>query len=853
MESVTVKTSTQDINSDTAIDRARAIANSFREPPSTETSSRRIRSQSSPLSPKPSSSPPIPRSPISPSPPNSPPSRSISRSPPSRLRPRFRSSSRRPCSRRESDSEDDRPLTPLAKRTSPPSHFHREQDRRVARRLHHSSTPYNNSDRPSSASLPETFIENDSPGGARDDLQKPSTDYHRSRDEDDYHPYSRRPPTASRRSTDMEDTKFVIIPSESVGFIIGKQGQTIRAITKESGAEMTMDEKFPGPDRRFAVIGTPEAVSICLEIIDRKLRGLRDRSMDGWDRSVNARRGPSRYGPSRRMDHPVEMWIDQSKIGMVIGTKGSNIQAICLRSGTSARVDNARVNGDKKLLIISGPKPNTYHAQELVNELLEGGTLPNSRPPSYCEDRPRRDHVDWSTPPRYEEGNHPTKIIYIPRASVGHVIGKNGTMIRELRKRSRADIVVCPDEDSGDSPERMVTIQGPEEVIEAAHSMIRDIISRGVPKDAEVCSSGRDREIVQENRAFASQRWRHDSIERKFELSGKNMGLLIGKNGVTIEYIQERSGAKVHVSGKLESERESPMRTVSIVGTKPQVMIAQILIADRLGLDDSELDLLGINSKCADKMDVTMEKKDNNGKDISKAEETTGNDFAQQSIAKPSESKPSETSSGNVSKGSGTDKEKKDECQVPNQTAAPPHSGPPYGPPHGFHGYPYPPPGHYPPGPYPHPPQMYGEAGMMPYPPFGQHAHSGPMPFGNPPSTGGKDKTEHGDKKDSKNDNEVGKDNENKKETKNGGTGSKDGVAGSMTGHGFYGYPGPGMMYPPHMYGGFGYPHGPPGAGPPSHFMYGRQTPNGKANKQAEGSEGDEEDKKDKNEEMKDS
>ena len=60
------------------------------------------------------------------------------------------------------------------------------------------------------------------------------------------------------------------------------------------------------------------------------------------------------------------------------------------------------------------------------------------------------------------------------------------------------------------------------------------------------------------------------------------MGVIIGKSGETIKYLQLQSGAKIQVTRDAEVDPYSQTRTVELSGTTEQVSKAEQLISEVL-------------------------------------------------------------------------------------------------------------------------------------------------------------------------------------------------------------------------------------------------------------------------------
>lgn len=276
-----------------------------------------------------------------------------------------------------------------------------------------------------------------------------------------------------RREEKAQDE--IIVPSEAVRFIIGKHGESIKAMTAASGAYVSMDKSFPGPSRKFDITGCPSQVNHCRELIMKKLEEVREmcyerRSSTGLQIPRKPPSQPSRS--SEPVEEFYEMWIPQHKIGIVIGTGGATIRSINEKSGAYVTVRNERVDGDRKLLLIRGPVPCIEIARVMIAGIIDG---PLDGPPrqSRLEEYPHRDY-DMEDRHGYlrEDRSYETKSMYVARAAVRHVIGKCGSMIKQLQNESGAKIRVASDEETGNKPERLITISGTPRIIENAEHMI---------------------------------------------------------------------------------------------------------------------------------------------------------------------------------------------------------------------------------------------------------------------------------------------------------------------------------------------------------------------------------------------
>lgn len=69
---------------------------------------------------------------------------------------------------------------------------------------------------------------------------------------------------------------------------------------------------------------------------------------------------------------------------------------------------------------------------------------------------------------------------------------------------------------------------------------------------------------------------------KKIEIPNGRVGVIIGKGGETIKYLQLQSGAKIQVTRDMDADPNSPTRAVELMGTPEQISKAEQLINDVL-------------------------------------------------------------------------------------------------------------------------------------------------------------------------------------------------------------------------------------------------------------------------------
>ncbi|KAF3648187.1 putative NADH-plastoquinone oxidoreductase [Capsicum annuum] len=74
---------------------------------------------------------------------------------------------------------------------------------------------------------------------------------------------------------------------------------------------------------------------------------------------------------------------------------------------------------------------------------------------------------------------------------------------------------------------------------------------------------------------------------KKIEIPNGRVGVIIGKGGETIKYLQLQSGAKIQVTRDMDADPNSPNRAVELMGTSDQISKAEQLINEVLAEADA--------------------------------------------------------------------------------------------------------------------------------------------------------------------------------------------------------------------------------------------------------------------------
>jgi len=292
------------------------------------------------------------------------------------------------------------------------------------------------------------------------------------------------------------------------GCIIGKAGSIVKQIAQESGARVQVStDPLPGSNEKsVSITGTPSAIQPALirilnQIKENPIRGspsllfVPGRPVyppqttafyppppPGSYPGVNPYAPfPQTQGPS--VESSQKIAIPAASAGAVIGKGGTIIADIKNQSGCTIRIANPDQNNqNERVVTVTGPPEGIQTAVAMIRQRVE-------HPSSY---------PGLSTPNPYAP-YQPTSLetsqkIAIPTSCAGAVIGKNGTIVADIKHQSGCTIRIA-DPDQNNPGERIVTVSGSPQGIQTAVYLIRQRVEHpyapwgvgvGIPYGAEM-------------------------------------------------------------------------------------------------------------------------------------------------------------------------------------------------------------------------------------------------------------------------------------------------------------------------------------------------------------------------------
>ncbi|XP_029370398.1 insulin-like growth factor 2 mRNA-binding protein 3 isoform X2 [Echeneis naucrates] len=287
-------------------------------------------------------------------------------------------------------------------------------------------------------------------------------------------PRSSSPGLGARPKVQSDIPLRMLVPTQFVGAIIGKEGATIRNITKQTHSKIDIHRKenAGAAEKPITIHSTPEGCSnACRTIMEIMQKEALDTKFTE--------------------EIPLKVLAHNNFVGRLIGKEGRNLKKIEQDTGTKITISplqDLTLYNPERTITVKGSIEACSRAEEevmkkiresyesdmaamnLQSNLIPGlnlnalGLFPSGAPgmgPSMSNVPPPGAHGGCSS---FGQG-HPeseTVHLFIPALAVGAIIGKQGQHIKQLSHFAGASIKIAPAEGM-DAKQRMVIIVGPPE------------------------------------------------------------------------------------------------------------------------------------------------------------------------------------------------------------------------------------------------------------------------------------------------------------------------------------------------------------------------------------------------------
>ncbi|XP_068944300.1 insulin-like growth factor 2 mRNA-binding protein 3 [Petaurus breviceps papuanus] len=353
----------------------------------------------------------------------------------------------------------------------------------------------------------------------------------------------------------------MLVPTQFVGAIIGKEGATIRNITKQTQSKIDIHRKenAGAAEKPITIHASPEGCSTaCKIIMEIMQKEAQDTKLHFH--GISSRTALSAMRRTYTDEIPLKILAHNNFVGRLIGKEGRNLKKIEQDTDTKITISPLQeltLYNPERTITVKGSIETCGKAEEEImkkiresyesdlsamnvsSEILElqAHLLPGLNLnalglfPASTSGIPSPSTLGVPSAaaatnylPYGQQAEMETVHLFIPAMSVGAIIGKMGQHIKQLSRFAGASIKIAPPE-TPDAKERMVIITGPPE--------------------AQFKAQGRIYGKLKEENFFGPKE--EVKLEAHIKVPSSAAGRVIGKGGKTVNELQNLTSAEVVV------------------------------------------------------------------------------------------------------------------------------------------------------------------------------------------------------------------------------------------------------------------------------------------------------------------
>ncbi|KAM5292236.1 insulin-like growth factor 2 mRNA-binding protein 2 isoform 4-T4 [Ctenodactylus gundi] len=320
-------------------------------------------------------------------------------------------------------------------------------------------------------------------------------------------------PGGSSQARQIDFPLRILVPTQFVGAIIGKEGLTIKNITKQtqSRVDIHRKENSGAAEKPVTIHATPEGTSEACRMILEIMQKEADET-------------------KLAEEIPLKILAHNGLVGRLIGKEGRNLKKIEHETGTKITISSLQdlsIYNPERTITVKGTVEACASAEieimKKLREAFENDMLAVNTHSGYFSSLYPHHHFG-PFPHHHSYPEQEIVNLFIPTQAVGAIIGKKGAHIKQLARFAGASIKIAPAE-GPDVSERMVIITGPPE--------------------AQFKAQGRIFGKLKEENFFNPKE--EVKLEAHIRVPSSTAGRVIGKGGKTVNELQNLTSAEVIV------------------------------------------------------------------------------------------------------------------------------------------------------------------------------------------------------------------------------------------------------------------------------------------------------------------
>ncbi|XP_062066986.1 insulin-like growth factor 2 mRNA-binding protein 2 isoform X2 [Lepus europaeus] len=320
-------------------------------------------------------------------------------------------------------------------------------------------------------------------------------------------------PGGSSQARQIDFPLRILVPTQFVGAIIGKEGLTIKNITKQtqSRVDIHRKENSGAAEKPVTIHATPEGTSEACRMILEIMQKEADET-------------------KLAEEIPLKILAHNGLVGRLIGKEGRNLKKIEHETGTKITISSLQdlsIYNPERTITVKGTVEACANAEaeimKKLREAFENDMLAVNTHSGYFSSLYPH-HQFGPFPHHHSYPEQEIVNLFIPTQAVGAIIGKKGAHIKQLARFAGASIKIAPAE-GPDVSERMVIITGPPE--------------------AQFKAQGRIFGKLKEENFFNPKE--EVKLEAHIRVPSSTAGRVIGKGGKTVNELQNLTSAEVIV------------------------------------------------------------------------------------------------------------------------------------------------------------------------------------------------------------------------------------------------------------------------------------------------------------------